>query len=52
MKDKKKRRKELLSGESKLETFADKLYVDRFSDSQSHWTFESKVEWGEQDEHC
>ena len=52
MKDKNKRRKELLSSESKLETFADKLYVDRFSDAESHWRLESKVEWGEQDERC
>ena len=52
MKDKKEWRKELLAGESKLETFADRLYIDRFRNSQSHWWLESKVEWGEQDERC
>jgi hypothetical protein len=52
MKDKTDRRKELLSGESKLETFAAQLYVERFSKSQSHWWWESKVEWGSPEEQC
>ena len=46
MKKKTDRRKELLTGESKLEAFAAQVYVDRFSRSQSHWWWESKVEWG------
>ena len=52
MKDKADRRKKLLSGESKLESFAKILYVDRFKNFKSHWWWDSKVEWGEKEEGC
>lgn len=39
-------RKKLLMGESHLEAYAKKFYIDRFSNVTNGWRWESKVRWG------
>jgi hypothetical protein len=39
-------RKKLLMGESHLEAYAKKFYIDRFSNVINGWRWESKVRWG------
>jgi hypothetical protein len=46
MKKKENDRKKLLLGDSQLEMYAKKYYIDRFSNVTNGWHWESKIKWG------